>query len=71
MTDQQVNMSTNRGVNNHGTALALAKQLLMQCESSGDITLPKETLKIVLKEFVGAWQTQQVNTVATFKKVAQ
>ena len=71
MNETPVNMSQNRGMNNHATALALAKQLLMDCESEGDITLPKATLRIVLNEFLSAWRNQQVQTVSSFKKVAQ
>lgn len=66
-----VNMSANRGMNSHATAIALSKQLLMQCDPPGNITLPKETLKIILHEFIGAWQNQQIITSASFKKVTQ
>ncbi len=74
MASENINpvaLTQNRGVNDHATALALAKQLLMDCESHGDITLPRATLKIVLMEFLGAWKNQQVQTVSSFKKVAQ
>lgn len=71
MTETPVNLSQNRGMNDHATALALAKQLLMECDAGGDITLPRATLKIVLNEFLGAWRNQQVQAVSSFKKVAQ
>jgi hypothetical protein len=68
---QAVNMSNNKGLNQTGTALSLAKQLLMECEGEGNVTIPRETLKIVLMEFIGSWKHQQVQVSANFPKVAK
>lgn len=57
-------------MNDNASAFAIAKQLSYDCEGSGDITLPKGTLKIVLDAYMSLWQTSQVNTRATYKKVS-
>lgn len=53
------------------TTASLAKSILMQCEGSGDITLPKDTLKIILMALLQSWNGQQELTRSTFKKVAK
>ena len=68
---QAVHMSTNMGVNNTATTLSLAKQLLMECEGTGDISIQRATLKIILMEFIGSWKNQQQQISASFPKVAK
>ena len=66
-----VNMSSNIGINDRGSTLSLAKQILMDCEGEGNISLPKSTLKIVLMEFINGWKTQQQVVASSFAKVAR
>lgn len=56
------------GVNDAATGMALAKQLLMQCEGDGDITLPKETLRIALFPLIQSWHGEQDKKRSEFKK---
>lgn len=58
------------GFDTSSTALSLAKQYLMECESGGDIVLPKETLKIMLLAFVNQWKNEQDKTRSAFKRAA-
>jgi len=58
------------GVDETASALALAKQYLMDCDSPGDITLPKATLKIMLLAFTDHWKFEQDRKRSDFKKVA-
>lgn len=58
------------GFDDTASAMALAKQYLMQCEGGGDITLPKETLKIILMGFTEHWKNEQDRKRSEFKKVA-
>lgn len=51
------------------TAYALAKQLKYQCEGSGDVTLMKDTLNIVLDAFIEEWDRSQVKLRQSFEKV--
>ena len=57
-------------MNDSASAFAIAKQLSYDCEGSGDVTLPKGTLKIVLDSYIALWQNSQANTRATYKKVS-
>lgn len=56
------------GFDQSSTALSLAKQLLMECDGVGSLTLPKETLKIVLTSFVEQWKGEQDRKRSEFKK---
>lgn len=58
------------GFDSAATAMSLAKQLLTQCEGPGDITLSKETLKLVLCGYVQSWHAEQDKRRAEIKKVA-
>ena len=69
MADEIVNMSGNDGFNYTGTALSVAKQYLMECEGSGTVTLNKETLKLILMEFIGTWKNQQQLASNAYPKV--
>ncbi len=51
------------------TALSLAKQIKYECEGEGNITLNKDTLRIILEAFIEDWQTAQSKTRQTFEKV--
>ena len=51
------------------TALALAKQLKYDCEGSGDVTLNKDTLRIVLEAFIEDWNMVQTKVRHGFEKV--
>lgn len=51
------------------TALALAKQIKYDCEGSGEITLNKDTLRIVLEAFIENWTTAQTKARQGFEKV--
>ncbi len=51
------------------TAYALAKQLKYQCEGVGDVTLSKDTLRIVLDGFIKDWDVTQVKIRQGFEKV--
>lgn len=53
-----------------GTGVALAKQILMDCQGEGNITLPKETLRIVVDAFILSWKGQQDKTRSGFQKAA-
>lgn len=57
-------------INETATGMALAKQILMDCEGEGTITLPKETVKTVLLAFVKCWSAEQDKKRSEFKKVA-
>lgn len=50
------------------TAISLAKQIQYDCEGSGEITLNKETLRIVLEAFIEDWTVMQVKTRQGFEK---
>jgi hypothetical protein len=50
-------------------ALGLAKQILYDCEGDGDITVPKETLRIILNAFVDEWIFAQGKIRQSFEKV--
>lgn len=56
-------------MDNRTTALALAKQLKYECEGTGEITLNKETLRIVLEAFIEDWTTMQSKVRHGFEKV--
>lgn len=58
------------GFDEKTTALALAKQLLMDCEGSGDITVPRGTLKIILVAFSKSWHDEQNRKRSELKKAA-
>lgn len=58
------------GFDQTATVMALAKQYIGMCDGTGDITLPKETLKIMLTAFTGIWHGHQDVKRAEFKKVA-
>lgn len=58
------------GFDTTATGIALAKQILMECNGTGDVTLPKETVRAVLGAFLQAWQAQQDRTRSEFKKAA-
>lgn len=70
MVDEPVNLSGNIGVNNTGTAIAAAKQLLMDCEGDGCTTLYKEHLRFILMEFIELWKNNQTRISTAYKKVA-
>lgn len=50
-------------------AIGLAKQIRYDCEGSGDITLNKETLRIVLDGFIENWVVSQGKVRQGFEKV--
>lgn len=50
-------------------ALALAKQIKYQCEGTGEITLNKETLRIVLDAYIQQWFASQAKIRQGFEKV--
>jgi len=56
------------GFNETATAIALAKQILMDCEGMENITLPKPTLKIILMQFTKQWHGEQDKVRSDFKK---
>lgn len=58
------------GIDDTTSALALAKQILPECEGTGEITLSKATLKILLIGFINQWSGEQDRKRAEFKKVA-
>lgn len=58
------------GVDDISSAMSLAKQWLMNCEGDGDITLPKETLRIMLMGFARQWHGEQDKKRSEFKKAA-
>lgn len=58
------------GYDESATALSLAKQLMMDCEGGGTITLQKDTLKIVLMAYVQQWSGEQDRKRSDMKKVA-
>lgn len=62
-------ITTVRDMDKKTTALSLAKQLKYECEGSGQITLNKDTLTIILEAFIEDWQTAQAKTRQTFEKV--
>ena len=51
------------------TALSLVKHYQMQCEDKGDITLPKDSFKIILETFIKMWANNQSKTRMEYKKV--
>lgn len=59
-----------KGFDETSSAMALAKQYLMSCNGAGDITLPKESLKLMLEAFVGQWKSDQDRKRNEFKKAA-
>ena len=50
-------------------ALGLAKQLMYSCDGDGDITLRKDTLKIVLEAFIEDWVISQGKIRQAFERV--
>jgi len=56
------------GIDETATALNLAKNLLTQCAGTGDILLPKETLRLVLMAFITSWHGEQDRKRSEFKK---
>lgn len=60
-------MMTN-GFDETSSVLALARQYLMDCNGTGDITLPRESLKLILDAFVNHWQNNQNLKRADYKK---
>lgn len=53
------------------SVIALAKQLLMDCQAPGDITVPRESLKLILTAFTQNWLGEQDMRRSEFKKVAK
>lgn len=58
------------GIDETSSALSLVKQLLQQCDGTGDVTLSKETLKLVLTTFIQQWNGDQERKRQDYKKVA-
>lgn len=56
------------GLDETSSTLALARQYLMNCNGTGDITVPKESLKLILDAFVNQWQFNQNMKRADYKK---
>lgn len=64
-------LTSSTGYDDATTTVSLAKSILMQCEGVGDITLPKDTLKIIIMALLQSWNGQQELTRSTFRKVAK
>lgn len=58
------------GYDESGTILSLAKQIMMDCEGVGMITIQKDTLKLVLNAYVQQWNVAQDSKRSDYKKVA-
>lgn len=56
------------GMDENSTLVSLAKQYVMACEGDGDITLPKETLKLILMSVIQSWHVEQDKRRAELKK---
>lgn len=56
------------GLDETSSILALARQYLMDCDGTGDITIPKESMKLILTSFVGQWQNNQNLKRSEYKK---
>lgn len=66
-----IQLTSNTGMNDHATAISLAKQYLLECEGMHEVKIPAPTLKIMITAFLDAWKTQQVTTSAAYPKVAK
>lgn len=58
------------GIDETSSAIALARQYLMDCNGTGDITVPKESMKLILTTFVNQWQNNQNLKRSEYKKAA-
>ena len=51
--------------------ISLVNHLLSQCDGEGDITLPKDTLEIVLRAYKALWDKKQIQIISTYSKIAK
>lgn len=56
------------GYDEFSSTVSLAKQLLMECQDSGEIKLSKQTVKLICESLVFQWSGKQQQTMSQFKK---
>lgn len=50
------------------SGLSLVKQLKRECEGTGEITMPKSTLMLILSAYEKAWREKQNNAYSKMEK---